>query len=279
MLAAVENREFPITEREFRTLCQLATDYAGIQLLDRGKEDMVYGRLSRRLRVLGLDSFRAYVDLLQSDAGKDEFSHFINALTTNLTAFFREMHHFEYLASEVLPALMKRNASSRKIRIWSAGCSTGEEPYSIAMTVAESVPESWDVQILATDLDSNVLAHAEQGVYAENRLSGISKARLHRWFMKGASGDVRVKDRLRTMIHFRPLNLLHDWPMRGPLDVIFCRNVIIYFDNDTKAALAQRYAELLHADGTLFIGHSETLFKVSDAFSLVEKTIYRRNPR
>jgi len=276
MATGHEEREFPLAEREFKTLCQLATNYAGIQLLGHGKEDMVYGRLSRRLRALGLDSFRAYVALLESDAGQDEFEHFINALTTNLTAFFREKHHFEYLASTVLPALMKRNAASRKMRIWSAGCSTGEEPYSIAMTVAECVPEHWDVRILATDLDSNVLAHAERGVYDESRVSGISKTQLHRWFMKGSGSEVRVKDRLRDMIHFRPLNLLHDWPMRGPLDVIFCRNVIIYFDNATKAALAARYAKLLHEDGTLFIGHSETLFKVSDDFSLVEKTIYQK---
>jgi len=269
-------REFQLSDKEFEKICLLATEYAGIQLLGCGKEDMVYGRLARRLRVLKLTSFRDYLALLDSEQGKSEFTHFINALTTNLTAFFRENHHFEYLASDVLPKLMKRNASSRKIRIWSAGCSSGEEPYSIAMTVAETVPKDWDVKILATDLDTNMVEHGERGVYAESRLSGISKARLHRWFMKGRGGDVRAKDCLRQMIHFRQLNLLHDWPMRGPLDVIFCRNVIIYFDNETKEKLALRYANLMHEDGTLFIGHSETLFKVSNAFTLVGKTIYAK---
>jgi len=269
-------REFPLNEQEFKKLCVLATEYAGIQLLDRGKEDMVYGRLARRLRALKLTSFRDYISLLNSEQGKPEFSHFINALTTNLTAFFRENHHFEHLANVVLPQLMQRNASSKKIRIWSAGCSSGEEPYSIAMTVAENVPKDWDVKILATDLDTNMVEHGEAGVYAESRLSGISKARLQRWMMKGRNGDGRVKEELRQMIHFRQLNLLHDWPMKGPLDVIFCRNVIIYFDHAMKAKLAQRYANLLHEDGTLFIGHSETLFKVSDAFSLIGKTIYAK---
>jgi len=276
MTANHATREFPLDEKEFKQICLLATEYAGIQLLDRGKEDMVYGRLARRLRVLNLPSFRDYIALLNSEQGKGEFSHFINALTTNLTAFFRENHHFEHLASDVLPKLMKRNASSRKIRIWSAGCSSGEEPYSIAMTVAETVPKDWDVKILATDLDTNMVEHGEQAIYAEARLTGISQARLKRWFMKGRNGDARVKDVLREMIHFRPLNLLHDWPMQGPLDVIFCRNVIIYFDNETKEKLAQRYAKIMHEEGTLFIGHSETLFKVSDAFSLIGKTIYAK---
>lgn len=271
-----ESREFPISDKEFKKICLLATEYAGIQLLDRGKEDMVYGRLARRLRALKLTSFHDYIALLESEQGTSEFGHFINALTTNLTAFFRENHHFEHLANVVLPQLMRRNASTKKIRIWSAGCSSGEEPYSIAMVIAEIVPKNWDVKILATDLDTNMVEHGQRGVYTEARLSGISKARLHRWLMKGRGGDGRVKEELQNMIHFRQLNLLHDWPMKGPMDVIFCRNVIIYFDNDTKEKLAKRYAKLLHSDGTLFIGHSETLFKVSDDFSLIGKTIYAK---
>jgi len=269
-------REFPVSEAEFKQICQLATEYAGIQLMDRGKEDMVYGRLARRLRVLKLRSFREYIALLKSDQGEQEFSHFINALTTNLTSFFRENHHFEYLASDVLPKLMQRNAATKRIRIWSAGCSSGEEPYSIAMVVGEVVPKGWDVKILATDLDTNMIEHGERGVYDEARLSGISKARLQRWFLKGTRGDVRAKDELRAMIHFRQLNLLHDWPMKGPIDVIFCRNVIIYFDHAIKERLLGRYARLMHADSTLFIGHSETLFKVSDAFQLIGKTVYAK---
>ncbi|MDX8398489.1 MAG: protein-glutamate O-methyltransferase [Mariprofundaceae bacterium] len=276
MSANHTEREFSLSAGEFKTLCEMATAHAGIQLLNRGKEDMVYSRLARRLRAVGLNSFKDYIQLLNSDIDSEEFGNFINALTTNLTAFFREEHHFEYLSQTVLPELMRRNATSRRIRIWSAGCSSGEEPYSIAMVVAETVPKDWDVRILATDLDSNMVHTGEQGVYAEGRQSGISKARLSRWFQKNSNGDVRAKAQLRDMITFRQLNLLHDWPMKGPMDVVFCRNVIIYFDQPIKQKLMSRYAALMHDKSTLYIGHSETLFKVSDEFKLIGKTIYAK---
>jgi len=273
-----KRREFDFSPHDFNRLRQLLKDLGGIKLHD-GKEDMLYGRLTRRLRAQNLTSFKAYVRLLQDEPDGEEVGHFINAMTTNLTAFFREEHHFEYLKTTLLPALMRLNRASRKIRIWSAGCSSGEEPYSIAMIVAETVPSDWDVKILATDMDSNMVQYGFNGVYPESRLAGISDQRLKRWFNKGSGkneGMVCVKPQLRDMISFKQLNLMHDWPMKGPLDMIFCRNVIIYFDDETKRALIERYFDLLHDHGVLFVGHSETLFGVTKRAKLVGKTIYEK---
>jgi len=273
-----KRREFDFSTHDFNRLRQLLKELGGIKLHD-GKEDMLYGRLTRRLRAQSLTSFKAYARLLQSEPEGEEVGHFINAMTTNLTAFFREEHHFDYLKSTLLPALMRFNRESRKIRIWSAGCSSGEEPYSIAMVVAETVPSDWDVKILATDMDSNMVQHGSNGAYHESRLAGISDQRLKRWFNKGSganAGMVRVKPQLRDMISFKQLNLMHDWPMKGPLDIIFCRNVIIYFDDETKSALIERYFDLIHDHGVLFVGHSETLFGVTKRAKLVGKTIYEK---
>mgnify|MGYP001013569799 FL=1 len=226
--------------------------------------------------------FDDYCRLLET-GGEDnpELGEFVNALTTNLTSFFREQHHFEFLGRELLPALMReRSLSARRIRIWSAGCSTGEEPYSIAMVVRETLPSvGWDAKILATDLDSNVLATAQRGVYDEARIKDLPEARARRWFQKGRgtqSGQVRVAPDLQDMIVFRRLNLMLDWPMSGPFDVIFCRNVVIYFDKPTQRTLFERFADLLTERGHLFVGHSESLFKVTDRFAPLGKTIYRR---
>ncbi len=278
MEAERKRRQFKFTNKDFRDVQSLVKSYSGIDLND-GKEDMVYGRLTRRLRALNLSSFKDYLRLVKDHPEGDEMLHFTNAMTTNLTAFFREPHHFEHLKNHVLPHLMKVNSQSRKIRIWSAGCSTGEEPYSIAITVAETMPPGWDVKILATDLDTNVLATGSAGVYDESRVAGIQKARMKKWFSKGSAqneGAVRVKKELRDMITFKQLNLMHQWPLKGPLDVIFCRNVIIYFDAETKAELANRYFDLLHDQGTVFIGHSESLVGVTRQAKLVGKTIYEK---
>ncbi|WP_018953820.1 CheR family methyltransferase [Thioalkalivibrio sulfidiphilus] len=274
--AGARTGDFEFTDRDFRFIARFIGEHAGIVLSD-AKRDLVYGRLQRRLRALGLRRFSDYCELLEQGDG-EELEHFVNALTTNLTSFFREPHHFEYLQKDLLPRLL-RERSERRLRIWSAGCSTGEEPYSIAMVVAETVPEDWDVRILATDLDTNVVATAAAGRYGADRVEGISEARRRRWFLRGKGanqGMVRVRPELQELIRFRPLNLLDPWPMRGAFDIIFCRNVVIYFDKSTQRVLFDRFAGQMRPDGHLFIGHSETLHKVSERFQLLGNTIYRR---
>ncbi len=271
------DREFVFTDKDFEFIRQLVAEKTGIVLND-AKRNLVYSRLSRRLRQLGLEQFADYCGLLKA-GDEGELVHFINAITTNLTSFFRENHHFEYLRDTLLPSLLQ-NKADRRIRGWSAGCSTGEEPYSLAMVLREGLPESgWDARILATDLDSDVVAKAQRGVYAEERVNGISKDRLRRWFLRGKGGNaglVQVRQPLRDLLSFQQLNLMHDWPLRGPLDFIFCRNVVIYFDKPTQKVLFDRYAELLPVGGHLFVGHSESLFKVTDRFELIGKTVYRK---
>jgi len=268
-------REFEFTSRDFGTLREMMMQHTGIQLSEN-KVDMLYGRLSRRLRKVGMTKFSDYIELLQADEESDEFGEFINAVTTNLTSFFRENHHFEYLKKSLLPKLIKRNQASRRIRIWSAGCSTGEEPYSIAKVVNESMPSGWDVKILATDIDSNVLAHGECGVYDVSRIESLSKSTVKNMFEKNSSypDKVRAHRKLRDLISFRELNLLETWPMKGPFDIIFCRNVIIYFDMPTKQMLIDRYTNLLAPNGHLFLGHSEAMHQMSTRFSLCEKSTY-----
>lgn len=274
-----EAREFIFTDNDFDFIKQIVGDHTGIVLSDV-KRNMVYGRLSRRLRALGLGEFRDYCDLIRSD-DETELVNFINAITTNLTSFFRENHHFEYLKNTLVPQLLEKHAYDKRIRIWSAGCSTGEEPYSIAMTLHESIPDihRWDVKVLASDLDSNVVHTASQGIYSEDRITGINSAYKKRWFQKavnGNDGKVKVSPKLQELITFKQLNLMHEWPFNGPFDLIFCRNVVIYFSKDTQRTLVERYADKLAADGHLFLGHSESLFKVTDRFKLLGNTIYRK---
>ena len=272
-------REFPFTDTDFDCIRTLVNQHTGI-VLSNAKRDLVYSRLTKRLRQLRLDSFQAYCRVLQTgDPG--ELEQLVNAITTNLTMFFREAHHFDALATTLLPALMHRKTRPRRLRIWSAGCSTGEEPYSIAMVCKTVLPdmEAWDVKILATDIDSHVLATAQRGVYSTERVQGLSPAHLQRWFSKGRgvnTGLVRVVPALQELITFRQLNLIHSWPMRGPFDIIFCRNVVIYFDKATQRQLFERFADLLDPHGYLCVGHSESLFQITDRFELLGKTIYRR---
>lgn len=277
MTTTTSAREFRFTERDFNTIRELVRRATGIKLSDT-KQDMVYNRLARRLRQLGLTEFEGYLRLLE-DGADDELIQFTNAITTNVTSFFREAHHFEYLTDTLLPHLLESRAATRRLRFWSAGCSTGEEPYSLAMVLGESVPAEWDVKILATDLDSAVLETAERGVYPEKSVKGIPPRRLRRWFRagKGANkGLVRVVPELQANIRFRQLNLLHPFPFAGPFDVIFCRNVVIYFDKDTQRELFDRYADVNATDGHLFLGHSESMFKVCDRYRLIGATIYER---
>jgi chemotaxis protein methyltransferase CheR len=212
---------------------------------------------------------------------QEELTEFCNAMTTNLTAFFRESHHFSYLRDHLLLPRLADPHGSRRIRIWSAACSTGEEAYSIAMTVCESIPDwrRWDIRILATDLDSRVLARAKGGVYAQDRIKGLHPQRLSRFFRVREEPGHKVYEvipDLATLVTFKQLNLMHEWPMTGPFDAIVCRNVIIYFDKDTQKTLFERIALLQRPSDLLFLGHSESLFRVTNAYTLIGKTIYRR---
>ncbi len=271
------DREFPFTQKDFAYLSKTIHERTGIVVSD-DKFNMFYSRLSRRVRALRLRSFKDYCEVVRKDADGSETNELINAITTNLTAFFRENHHFEYLANTVIPELTKKN-TDRKFKIWSAGCSTGEEPYSIAITLQESaLLKYWDVELQATDLDSNVVATASRGVYNMSRVEGMSKSRLKKWFYKGKGsqqGMVKVKSDINHMISFGKLNLMDDWRVE-PQDVIFCRNVIIYFNKETKTRLVEKYANSLKPGGYLFIGHSESLYKISDRFELIGNTIYRK---
>ncbi len=272
-----KKREFEYTWDDFNFLRNLSNKHSGI-LANDDKFDMFYSRLARRIRALGLKNFKEYCHYLEQNP-ESEFTEFINSVTTNLTSFFRENHHFEYLADTVIPELLAKNKGSRQIKIWSAGCSTGEEPYSIAMTLKENIPDDWQIKILATDLDTQVLQTAASGVYPVDRVSGLSQQRLSRWFKKGKGSNankVKVVSELQQLIQFNQLNLMQDWPMKGPFDVIFCRNVLIYFDKETKEKLARRYAQLLPIGHRLFIGHSESLHQLDTGFELIGNTIYKK---
>lgn len=264
-------------EDEFRFISRFVFERFGIVLGDN-KRQLVIGRLQRRLRELGMSSFSDYVRRLR-ELPDDELDSLASAISTNVTSFFRENHHFEFLADTLIPAAMAKPKPS--LRIWSAGCSSGEEPYSIAMVVAERLgfraPQI--AEITATDLSPGAVAVARAGVYPIDRLQGVSLARRKRWFRRGIGineGKAMIARELRDLIRFDILNLLHDWPIQGPLDAIFCRNLVIYFDTPTKQRLFARYAQLLPPGGHLFLGHSESLHGLSDAFDLVGRTIYRR---
>lgn len=274
--AGVVGREYDFSDQDFEIVREKLYAHAGIALSDY-KKDMVYNRLIRRVRALSLSSFAEYFFYLERNS--EEFSLFINSLTTNLTAFFREGHHFEFLKNVILPEVDANE--SKRLRIWSAGCSMGEEPYSLAMACLTSAVDvrDWDIKVLATDIDSAVLHTAKTGVYALDRIESIAPEIKTCFFRKGIgahSGMARVKKELRQLITFKELNLMHSWPMTGPLDVIFCRNVMIYFDKATQAALLERMANILKPGGFLFVGHSESPFRLTKRFKLIGHTIYQR---
>lgn len=253
----IPGREFEMTDADFNRIRRLLKDRSGIDV-GAGKRQLVYGRLTRRLRALKLRSFNEYLALVE-DGSTDEASSFLNSLTTNVTELFREEHHFDLLRERLVPEVTAQG--TRRLRIWSAGCSVGDEPYSVALTLA-ALPElaSWDIKILATDIDSEVLAQGREGVYQMDRIQKL-KPNMRALFSRGVgskAGLARAGDRLRSMISFKQLNLLQDWPMSGPFDVIFCRNVIIYFDAPTKESLVHRFTSLLRPGGYLLLGHSES---------------------
>ncbi|HLH98099.1 MAG TPA: protein-glutamate O-methyltransferase CheR [Xanthobacteraceae bacterium] len=279
--AADPLREFAFSKGDFEFLAGLAYKHAGISLSD-SKRNLVYSRLSRRLRALGLSSFGEYRQYLESSGG-DEVERFINSISTNHTQFFREAHHFTHFRKAVheIFAEQDQKRSPRRLRVWSAGCSTGEEPYTIALVLRRELPEiaRHDVKILATDIDTDVLAKASRGEYPAESLDNVPDA-FCRYFQPVPGSDgatLKVAHDVRALITFRQLNLMSHWPMKGPFDAIFCRNVMIYFDAPTKSKLIDRLVRLIRPGGMLYIGHSESLLGTHAGLRLMGRTIYRRD--
>ena len=271
---SAEDREFAYSTADFEQVRSLLYQRAGISLA-ASKESMVYSRLARRLRALRLTSFGQYFTYLHEH--EDELEQFTNALTTNLTSFFREEHHFPMLAAHLQRLYREQR---RPLRIWCTASSTGEEPYSLAMTAVEAFDSSKPpVTILASDIDTKVLAHAAAGIYELERLSGLDEQRKRRFFLRGRGsheGQARVKDVLRQLLQFRQINLLApDWPVKGGLDAIFCRNVMIYFDRPTQLQLLERLMPLLQPQGLFFAGHSESFGHAGHLVKLIGRTVYR----
>jgi chemotaxis protein methyltransferase CheR len=269
--------------RDFNWFRALIYREAGIHLRD-AKQTMLAARLARRVRHLRLRSLADYVTYLEtSDPDGSERRELINCVTTNKTDFFREAHHFDLLRDQVFAAVRTRAAQGgpRRLRIWSAGCSTGEEPYSLAMTIRDHFGPlvGWDLKIIASDIDTQVLASAQRGIYPDEKMRAVPDAHKRRHFLRGRGGSAghwRVRPELSELIEFRQINLIEEnWPLPGGLDAIFCRNVIIYFDRPTQQRLFARFAEQFEPEGCLFIGHSESLIGVSDRFTLIEKTVHR----
>jgi len=272
----MEQSEFALSNREFERIRERLYDVAGISLSD-AKRTLVIARLSRILRTMRLPSFDAYMDQLETQGSASDAQDFVNALTTNLTRFWREEHHFDHLIGYVGELMKVRTSQSQKrLRIWSAGCSTGQEPYTIALCLLAAHPElkRWDFKILATDIDTSVIAKAATGIYPENELNGLAPDRA-RLFERIGEGRVRVPPSVASLISFKPLNLMAPWPMKGPFDAIFCRNVAIYFDKPTQGEVFGRLGKILAPGAFLYIGHSENLGTGGAGFRLVGKTIYQ----
>jgi chemotaxis protein methyltransferase CheR len=270
-------REFHFTSADFDVVRKLIYDHAGISLAPI-KQDMVYSRLARRLRALDLGTFQEYLDYLQGGNNEQEWETFVNSLTTNLTSFFREAHHFEILITYL------KSLSHRPVRIWCSAASTGEEPYTLAMTACEAFDTlSPPVEIIATDIDTNVLATAQRGVYPMDRVAKLDPERLRRFFLKGTgdqTGYVRARPELQKLLTFSRLNLLDaKLAVQGPFDVMFCRNVMIYFDKPTQYAILKKFAPLLREEGLLFAGHSESFLHAADVFHSLGRTVYERADR
>jgi chemotaxis protein methyltransferase CheR len=275
-------REFDFSDTDFRGLAQLAYERAGIALAD-SKRNLVYTRLSRRLRALGFSAFRQYRDYLDGADGEQEMERFINSISTNHTKFFREGHHFDHFRTHVAApfAQTSRGSTGCRLRVWSAGCSTGEEPHTIAVVLKREIPDAdrHDVRILASDIDTDVLAKAAHGEYAASAIEDVPVTYRSFFPLKNdENAKVAIGEDVQSLIRFRRLNLIEPWPFRGPFDAIFCRNVMIYFDHATKSSLVDRFAQMLKPSGWLYLGHSETLIGPHPGLRLVGRTIYRREP-
>ena len=274
-----------LTERDFRKISDLVYEHCGINL-HAGKKELVRARLAKRLRYGNFKTFADYMKHVMADTTGKEFSILIDSLSTNLTSFFREEQHFEFLRTRLLPSLMERKRAKRnfRIRAWSAGCSSGEEPYSVAITLLDAVHGQgrWDIKILATDISTSVLEVAETGIYDAPRVEPVSRIQRQRYFLASNTDDQKVfevSQSLREIVIFRYLNLMGSWPIdtrRGGLDFIFCRNVMIYFDKPTQRRLVNRFWDLLSSGGILFTGHSESLTGIEHQFRYVQPTIYAK---
>lgn len=267
-------REYAFSTRDFECVKRMIYARAGIALADN-RQEMVYTRLSKRLRATGADGFDDYLQRLEQNSEDAEWESFINALTTNLTSFFREAHHFPILAEH-----MKKRRIGQMMKLWCSACSTGEEAYSMAMTMVETFGSfKPPVRILATDIDTNVLATAREGVYPMDRLENMTPDRIRRFFLRGNGGHagyVQARRELRDLITFRQLNLLDAaWPLRGPFEAIFCRNVMIYFDKPTQYRILQKFVPLLDHEGLLFMGHSEVFQHAADLIKICDRTVYK----
>ncbi len=274
--------EYPLSRRDLNEIAAMIYSDAGISL-NESKASLVYSRLSKHIRNLGLSGFRAYCSLVASPEGAQERREMLSHLTTNFTRFFRENHHFEHLRDEVLPGLIARAKAGGRVRIWSAASSDGQEPYSIALTVFQAFPNvlDYDFKILATDIDPKILAIARQGAYDEQALETVSPAMRKQWFKEveiAGRRKFQVDDRLKRLITYNELNLMAQWPFKGKFDVIFCRNVVIYFDEPTQQRIWSRFAGLLPEGGHLYIGHSERVSGDSkNHFDNIGITTYRYN--
>ncbi|WP_404401556.1 CheR family methyltransferase [Pelagibacterium halotolerans] len=275
----MDNGEIALSEREFSRIRARVYKIAGISLSD-AKRTLVVSRLSKILRRLGLKSFDSYVDYLETSGSDADNQEFVNALTTNLTRFYREDHHFDHLVTHIRSVVARKprlnGRGQPRLRIWSAGCSTGQEPYTIGMCLLDAIPElkRWDFKILATDIDSDVVAKAATGIYPAGELAGLSAQRAA-LFDRGTDGTVRIPAPVKALMTFKVLNLMAPLPFKGPFDAIFCRNVAIYFDKPTQGQMFDKLGKVLAPDGFLYIGHSENLQAVSNGFKLVGKTIYQ----
>jgi chemotaxis protein methyltransferase CheR len=275
-MTSASEREFEFTQADFERIRVLIRTHAGIALAS-AKQDMVYSRLARRLRALGLTRFDDYLQRL--DRGdRQEWEAFVNSLTTNLTSFFREAHHFEIFARQA------RESRQRPFRVWCSAASTGEEPYSLAIAACEAFNTlAPPVQIIASDIDTQVLATAGQGVYPHERIERLAAERIRGYFIAagaGESAEARIRPEVQRLVTFARINLLDaTWPVRGPLDAIFCRNVMIYFDKPTQYQILARFKPLLREDGLLYAGHSESFLHAADLFRSLGRTVYERSDR
>lgn len=280
MLTVLQETE--ISDADFKRVAQVVYKHCGIHLTD-AKRQLVSARLAKRVRVMGYKTYREYLDSVLSNPNGDEFTTLIDSLSTNLTSFFRENDHFVFLKTRFVSQIVQeRGSSKRYIRGWSAGCSTGEEPYTIAITLMESLPQpgSWDIKLMASDISTKVLAQASSGVYTADKLQMISPQLKAKYFeprkLPDGTPAYAVHPTLRHLITFKYANLMEPFPFQGPMDFIFCRNVMIYFDKPTQEKLVNRYYQMLRPGGYLFTGHSESLTGVKHPFKYVQATIYQR---